>query len=117
MAKKTPIPRSEEDLLRPFWFDLPTQFYERVNKAAQEFGITRKELVSRAVDDFIEEHRKQKRRAVLPTTVEQEELVKDFQRRAGSLRWKNVNAEERREMMRKISEARWGAKKKLKKKG
>ena len=88
-----------------------------MNKAAQEFGITRKELVSRAVDDFIEEHRKQKRRAVLPTTVEQEELVKDFQRRAGSLRWKNVTEEERREMMRKISQARWGAEKKVKKKG
>ena len=96
---------------------MPTRFYERVNKAAEEFGITRKELVSRAVDAFIDERRKEKRRAILPTTAEQEELVKDFQRRAGSLRWKNVTGEERREMMRKISQARWGAKKKVKKKG
>lgn len=74
--------------------------------------MTRKELVSRAVDAFIDEHRKEKRKALLPTTAEQEELVKDFQRRAGSLRWKDITTEERREMMRKISQARWGAKKK-----
>jgi DNA repair photolyase len=90
------------------------QFYERVKKAALEVGISQKELVSRAVDDFIQAQRKEKRRAVLPTTVEQEELVKDFQRRAGSLRWKNVTVEERRKMMQKISKARWRMNKKSK---
>jgi hypothetical protein len=102
---------SEADLLRPFWFDLPTSFYARINDAAKEFGITRKQLVSRAVDSFIEESRKKKKRQTLPTTQIQEELVKDFQRRAGSLRWRDTTSEERKEMMRKISKARWAKKK------
>ena len=61
------------------------QFYERVKKAALEFGISQKELISCAVEDFIQAQRTEKRRAVFPTTAEQAELVKDFQRRAGSL--------------------------------
>jgi hypothetical protein len=105
--KKANINESQEDLLRPFWFDLPSSFYARVNDAAKEFGITRKQLVSRAVDQFIEESRKEKRRERLPTTPIQEELVKEFQRKAGSLRWKNTTPEERKEIMRKISETRW----------
>ena len=36
-------------------------FYERVKKAALEFGISQKELIPRAVDDFIQEQRKEKR--------------------------------------------------------
>lgn len=102
---------SPEDLLRPFWFDLPASFYLRVNKAAAELGMTRKELVSSAVDKFIKESRQEKRQIVLPATPVQEELIKDFQRRAGALRWKNVSADERRELMRKMAEARWGSKK------
>jgi hypothetical protein len=105
--KRSNTDHSQEDLLRPFWFDMPSSFYTRVNKGAKELGITRKQLVSRAVDQFIEEARKEKRRQVLPTTPIQEELVKEFQRKAGSLRWKNTTPEERKEMMRKISETRW----------
>lgn len=48
-------------------------FYGRVKKAALEFGIPQKELVSRAVNDFIQEQRKERSRAALPTTVEQEQ--------------------------------------------
>ena len=101
---------SQEDLLRPFWFDLPTSFYLRVNKTAAELGISRKELVTSAVDRFIKESKKEKRQIVLPTTPVQKQLLNDFHRRAGALRWKNVSAEERREFMRKMAEARWGSK-------
>jgi hypothetical protein len=114
--KKTNLRLTEKDLQRPFWFDLPIRFYERVKGTAVEMGISQKQFVSRAVDDFIEEQRKERRRAALPTTVEQEQLVKDFQRRAGSLRWKNVTVEQRRKMMQRISQARWGTNNKKAKK-
>lgn len=109
--KKTNLRLTEKDLQRPFGFDLPIRFYERVKGTAVEMGISQKQLVSRAVDDFIEEQRKERRRAALPATVKQEQLV----RRAGSLRWKNVTVEQRRKMMQRISQARWGTKKKAKK--
>jgi hypothetical protein len=108
-----PVALPQEDLLRPFWYDLPAAFYFKVNKAATELGMTRKALVSQAVDMFIKESRRERRQAVLPATPVQEELVRDFQRRAGALRWKDVSPEERAEMMRKIAEARWGSKKAL----
>ena len=101
---------AEEDFLRPFWYDLPATFYSRVNRAAAELGMTRKELVSKAVYKFITDSKKEKRRVVLPATPVQEELIKDFQRRAGSLRWKDVSSEERKEFARKMAEARWGSK-------
>ena len=102
--------------MRPFWFDLPASFYARVNKAAEEFGMTRKELVSKAVNHYIKNQRLEKRNLILPTTPVQEELVKEFQRKAGSLRWQGVSAEERKEIMGKIAEARWGTKRKTPKK-
>jgi hypothetical protein len=116
LARKSKNTQSEEalpqeDLLRPFWYDLPAAFYLRVNKAAAEFGVSRKELVTKAVDKFIKDSRREKRQLVLPATPVQEELIKDFQRRAGALRWKNVSPEERKELMRKMAEARWGSKK------
>ena len=101
----------QEDLLRPFWYDLPAAFYFKVNKGATELGMTRKALVSQAVDMFIKESRRARRQAVLPATPVQEQLVKEFQRRAGALRWKDVSPAERAEMMRKIAAARWGSKK------
>lgn len=69
--KKTNLRLTEKDLQRPFSFDLPIRFYERVKGTAVEMGISQKQLVSRAVDDFIEAQRKERRRAALPTTVEQ----------------------------------------------
>jgi hypothetical protein len=110
-VKPEVIGLSEGELLRPFWYDLPAAFYLRVNKAAAELGTSRKELVSRAVDRFIKDSRKEKRQLVLPATPVQEELIKDFQRRAGALRWKNVSPEERREITRRMAQARWGSKK------
>jgi hypothetical protein len=105
----------QEDFLRPFWYDLPASFYLRVNEAAAELGITRKELVSKAVENFIKESRKEQRRLVLPSTPAQEQLIKDFHRRAGALRWKNISPEEHREISRQAAEARWGPKKTSKK--
>lgn len=81
-----------------------------MNKAAVELGMSRKQLVSSAVDKFIKESKKEKRQIVLPATPVQKELLKDFHRRAGALRWKNVSTEKRREFMRKMAEARWGSK-------
>jgi acyl-CoA reductase-like NAD-dependent aldehyde dehydrogenase len=85
-----------------------------VKEAAEKFGMTRKELVTKAVANFISDAKRERRQAVLPSTPEQEQLIKDFQRRAGALRWKNVSPEERREFMQKMAEARWGSKKKIK---
>jgi len=71
--KKTNLLLTEQDLLRPFWVDLPMLFYGRVKKAALEFGIPQKELVSRAVNDFIQEQRKERSSAALAATGEQEQ--------------------------------------------
>ena len=110
-SREPEAPLSQEDFLRPFWYDLPASFYLQVNEAAAELGITRKELVSKAVENFIKESRKEKRQMILPSTPAQEQLIKDFHRRAGALRWKSISPEEHREISRQAAEARWGPKK------
>jgi len=39
--KKTNLRLTEKDLQRPFWFDLPIRFYERVKGTAVEMGFRR----------------------------------------------------------------------------
>lgn len=89
---------------------MPPEFFEKVRKAAREMGMSQKELVSEAVKDFVRERQKEARQAILPTTPQQEELVRKFQQRAGALRWAGVKKAERSAVLRKASQARWGKK-------
>jgi hypothetical protein len=110
-----PKKKKEVDVEDPFgplsWVNMPPAFFEKVRKAALEMGMSQKDLVSEAVKDFVREGKKETRRAILPTTPQQEELVRKFQQRAGALRWAGVKKADRIALLRKASQARWGTKK------
>lgn len=106
--KKKQVDR--EDLSRPFWVDMTPAFFTKLREAAHELGMSQKELVSKAVNDFIRESKKGAQRVNLPATLEQEELIRRTQQQFGALRWASVKKADRSALMKKAAQTRWNKK-------
>lgn len=85
-------------------------FFAKLREAAHELGMSQKELVSKAVNDFIRENKKEAQRVSLPATLEQEELIRRTQQQFGALRWAGVKKADRSALMKKAAQTRWNKK-------
>jgi hypothetical protein len=99
-----------EDFSRIFWVDLPETFYRSVRSNATRYGLTEKQFVTKALDRFIEQERKARR--PIPLSDAQEEMIKEFNRTAGKLRWKGKDEKARKEHARLMAKERWKKKNK-----
>jgi hypothetical protein len=102
----------------PLWFNLPRRFYERLAAAHEEFGVSRTKLMMRGLELAIKEE-EAKRAGKAPNTKRapvSDESLSDALRRVAEMRWQAASEEERKQVGRKLAEARWG-KKRTKKTG
>jgi hypothetical protein len=96
----------------PLWFNLPRRFYERLAAAHEEFGISRTKLMMRGLELAIKEE-EVKMSGKLPDTKRSpvsDESLSDALRRVAEMRWQATSEEERKQVGRKLAEARWGKK-------
>ena len=112
LARRSPEQQKKgthEDFRRIFWLDLPSSFFQDVKNKAKQHGLSEKGFVQTAVETFIRDERKA-RKLVHPISDVQEQLVKEFYRTAGAMRWEGENAKSRKEHARKMALKRWGKK-------
>jgi hypothetical protein len=95
----------------PLWFNLPRRFYERLAAAHEEFGVSRTKLIMRGLELAIKEE-EAKRSGRPPDTKSSvsDESLSDALRRVAEMRWQATSEEERKQVGRKLAEARWGKK-------
>jgi hypothetical protein len=95
----------------PLWFNLPRRFYERLAAAHEEFGVSRTKLIMRGLELAIKEE-EVKRSGGPPDSKRpvSDESLSDALRRVAEMRWQATSEEERKQVGRKLAEARWGKK-------
>jgi hypothetical protein len=115
------VPRQKsttDDERFPLWFNLPRRFFERLAAAHEEFGVSRTKLMMRGLELVIKEE-EAKRAGEAPDAKRppvSEKSLSDALRRVAEMRWQATSEEERKQVGRKLAEARWG-KNRLKKTG
>jgi hypothetical protein len=107
-----PRPKSttNDERTFPLWFNLPRRFYERLAAAHEEFGVSRTKLMMRGLELAIKEEEAKRSGKALDnkrSTVTDESLS-DALRRVAEMRWQATTEEERKQVGRKLAEARWG---------
>lgn len=106
--KRQPV---TEDFSHLFWLDLPDSFYRSVRSHAARHGLSEKQFMTKALDQFVEQERKA-RRPIQPVSDVQEQIVKEFSRTAGKLRWKGKDEKARKAHARAMAKKRWENKQK-----
>ena len=104
-AKRVVPGDSGDDLRYPLWFNLPRRFWDKLKRAADEFGIPRKKLMMRGVDLAIKELRQE-----LPPAPIPDKTVSQALKKIAEMRWQRLSVEERRALGKKMAAARWGKK-------
>jgi hypothetical protein len=94
-----------QDFSPLFWLDLPESFYRNVSWNAALHEMTQKQFITKALTQFIRQEREARR--PLQLSGAQAQIVKEFTRRLGKLRWKDKDEKERRAHARAMAKKRW----------
>ena len=97
-----------DDTRRPVWLEATDSFYRKLNRIAQECGVSRYEALSRGLDALRRE--REVRNSPLNRNIKSPAQSEVFRRTMGQVSrnyWSTVSAEEKRERARKSAPARW----------
>lgn len=105
-----------DDIRYPVWFTMPRRFYERLNAAAEEYGVSRARLLTRGLELAINEHLKKRRAGAFEEGKPTTEAISDAMRSVAKQRWAKATAAERKAMGDRLTAARWKKQKPTRKK-
>ncbi len=97
-----------EDLGIPVWLDATESFYKKLNRVAEECGLTRYESLNRGLDALLREIRVA--RSPLNKVVASNRESETFRKTMGNVArnyWATVSKEEKRARAQKSAQARW----------
>jgi hypothetical protein len=105
-----------DDIRYPVWFTMPRRFYERLNAAAEEYGVSRAKLLMRGLELAISEHLKKAGGGEVEESIPTDEAISSAMRSVAKQRWAKATAAERKAMGDRLTAARWKKEKPTKKK-
>ena len=92
----------------PPWFGLPKSFYKKLAEYAAEFGMTRQQMLQKAIAHYAQTLRD--RNAPLAKALGKPEITQRFKEMASQAAkgwWANVTPEEKKARAQKANAARW----------
>jgi hypothetical protein len=92
----------------PPWFGLPKSFYKKLAEYAAEFGMTRQQLLIKAIPHYAQALRD--RNAPLAKALGKPEITQRFKQmvsQASKNWWANVSPEEKKARAQRANAARW----------
>jgi hypothetical protein len=98
-----------DDARRPVWLEATESFYKKLNRIANQCGLSRYEALSRGLDAL--RHEIELRNSPLNRNIKSPAQSEVFRRTMGQVSrnyWATVSVEEKRERARKSARARWG---------
>lgn len=112
MPRQKSTPNENDEDKFPLWYVLPRRFFERLEAAHEELGVSRVKLMMRGLELAIkeEEGRKSSKLVANKGPAVTDEALSNALRRVAEMRWQVASEEERKEVGRKLAEARWGKK-------
>jgi len=114
LSGKRVIKKKEEasdDFLQPVWFGLPARFYARLNRVAKAHNVTRAEVLTRGIELFAQEMKRNDTQDLIPAGA-RPGMLNEVMGKVAARRWQGLTPEERSAYARKMALARWGKKKK-----
>jgi hypothetical protein len=103
--------QASDDFLQPVWFGLPARFYTRLNRVAKTYSVTRAEVLTRGIELFAQEMKRNDTQDLIPAGA-QPGMLNEVMGKVAARRWQGLTTEERSAYARKMALARWGKKKK-----
>lgn len=97
-----------DDARRPVWLEATDTFYKKLNRIANQCGLSRYEALSRGLDALRREA--ELRNSALNRNIKSPAQSEVFRRTMGQVSrnyWATVSAEEKRARARKSAQARW----------
>ena len=97
-----------DDTRRPVWLEATESFYKKLNRIANQCGLSRYEALSRGLDALRRE--REVRNSPLNRNIKSPAQSEVFRRTMGQVSrnyWSTVSAEEKRARARKSAQARW----------
>lgn len=113
LNKRPAAASRREDLGIPVWLEATESFYRKLNRVAEECGLTRYEALNRGLDALIREIRVE--RSPLNKVVITSRESATFRKTMGNVAreyWATVSADEKRARAQKSAQARWAKVKK-----
>jgi hypothetical protein len=99
-----------DDARRPVWLEATESFYKKLNRTANQCGLSRYEALSRGLDALRREI--ELRNSPLNRNIKSPAQSEVFRRTMGQVSrnyWATISAEEKRERAQRTARARWGA--------
>lgn len=97
-----------DDTRRPVWLEATDSFYKKLNRTANQCGLSRYEALSRGLDALRREA--ELRNSALNRSIKSPAQSEVFRRTMGQVSrnyWATISPEEKRARARKSAQARW----------
>ncbi len=104
--------KQREDLTIPVWLDATESFYRKLNRVADECGLSRYEALNRGLDALLQEVRTQRSPlSKVVTSPNESDAFRKAMGRVSRAYWATLSPDQKRSRAQKTAQARWDKKK------